>query len=82
VRTRELAVATNPFQVDHFIDGPNVARLRGGDESRGFQNKGYFTLWVRTAGEELVLVDRHSRKADLLALQTLLNSVSEPVDRS
>jgi hypothetical protein len=82
IRSRELAVPERPFVVDHFIDAPNVARLRGGEESRGFQNKGYFTLWSKTLEEELVLVDRHSRKADLLALQALLNSVSEAVDRT
>lgn len=82
VRNKLISVAAQPFQIDHFIDAPNVARMRGGEESRGFQNKGYFTLWAKKVDGSLVLVDRHSRKADLIALQALLNSVSEAVDRA
>jgi hypothetical protein len=66
-------LAADPFVVDHFIDAPNVARLKGGPEAVGFQNKGYFTLWARLEPAGVIRVDRHSRKSDLEALAALLS---------
>lgn len=60
------------FSVLHHLDSPNVARLRGGEEALGFQNKGYFTLWAHTTRGD-IMIDRHSRKVDLEALVALLN---------
>jgi hypothetical protein len=63
------------LSVDHFMDSPNVARLnrahRNSDELRGFENKGYFELHALSGGKSL-LIDRHSRKADLLKIKELL----------
>ncbi len=61
-----------PFAVDAFLNSPNLARLKGGEESAGFQNKGYFILWLNTKEGKRINIDRSSRKADLLKLEELL----------
>jgi hypothetical protein len=58
--------------VEPYISSPNIARMKGGDESGGFQNKGYYVLWLKIANGKRILIDRHSRKADLIKLRELL----------
>jgi hypothetical protein len=64
--------------VKHFMDSPNMAKLRaqqglGGVEAlKHFENKGYFELVIKTDQQKTVHIDRHSRKADLLKLKELL----------
>ena len=57
--------------IETFLDSPNVARMNRSPENAGFQNKGYFVLYLRK-GEKKIVLDRHSRKADLEKLKTLL----------
>ena len=64
--------------VESFLDSPNVARIKGDKESVGFQNRGYFVLWLKTPEGNKILVDRHSRKADLDKLKNLLETVIHP----
>jgi hypothetical protein len=64
--------------VEPFIDSPNVARMKGAPEGQGFQNKGYFVLWLRAENDKKILIDRHSRKADLEKLRKLLETVICP----
>lgn len=67
------------FEVKHFMDSPNMAKLRaqqglGGDEAmKHFENKGYFELRIVTDKKSSVHIDRHSRKADLVKLKDLLS---------
>lgn len=61
------------LSVDHFMDSPNMAKIYNKAELKGFENKGYFELHAKSKGK-IVLVDRHSRKADLIKLKDLLNS--------
>jgi hypothetical protein len=68
--------AENPFEVTPYLTSPNVARIKGGDEMTGFQNKGYFILWLTTHDGKKIIVDRHSRKADLSKLEILLQNLS------
>ncbi len=72
-RRRWILAPHEPFFIRHFLETPNMARLRGGDEALGFQNKGYFTLWARTRDGDEVEVDRHSRRADLEGVKSLLS---------
>jgi hypothetical protein len=58
--------------VEPFLDSPNVARMKGGEEARGFQNKGYFVLWLKSKEGKKIQIDRHSRKIDLDKLRELL----------
>jgi hypothetical protein len=71
-KTLELE-ENNPFSVDHYLDSPNVARKNQDDSLRAFQNQGYFTLRVSTKGKRSIVIDRHSRKADLKKIAQLLS---------
>jgi hypothetical protein len=64
----------NALIVDTFLDSPNVARMKANEENLGFQNKGYFILWLITDNGKKIALDRHSRKADLLKLQDMLET--------
>lgn len=71
-RSYQLASA-DAFSVGHFMDSPNMARLQGREDMRGFMNKGYFELFFKTQNGREVLLDRHSRKADLEKIKSLLS---------
>lgn len=71
-RTFELKESQS-FHIEHFMDSPNMAKITNDPELRGFQNKGHFELYATTADEKKVLVDRSSRKADLVKLQQILS---------
>lgn len=58
--------------VESFLSSPNVARMKGTEETTGFQNKGYFILWLQSKEGKRIQLDRHSRKADLEKLKALL----------
>lgn len=58
--------------IESFLSSPNVARMKGEEESAGFQNKGYFVLWLKAQSGQRIQIDRHSRKADLEKLKALL----------
>lgn len=64
--------AADAFSVNHFMDSPNVAKMKNEQELKGFENKGYFELHAIVDGKKL-FVDRSSRKADLLKLKDLLS---------
>lgn len=66
---------TSPFYIDHFLDSPNMARIKDEQKMVGFQNKGYFELFARVKAGAPILIDRHSRKADLQKLILLLETV-------
>lgn len=61
--------------IDPYLSSPNKARIQGTDEAAGFQNKGYFTIKLKTADGKTKLIDRHSRKVDLIKLEELLKLV-------
>jgi len=60
------------LKVAPLLTSPNMARLKGGEDCAGFQNKGYFVLWLETEDTKKILIDRHSRKTDLEKLKSLL----------
>jgi hypothetical protein len=63
---------TLPYTIAPYLSSPNLARIKANDEDSGFQNKGYYTLKLKTRDGKEVLIDRHSRKADLIKLEVLL----------
>lgn len=65
---------SDSLKVEPFLSSPNVARMKGGEESVGFQNKGYFILWLTSADGKRIQVDRHSRKVDLEKLKAMLEA--------
>jgi hypothetical protein len=62
----------NALTVEPYLSSPNIARMKGEESSTGFQNKGYFILWLKTKENMRIQVDRHSRKADLEKLKALI----------
>ena len=64
--------AIDSFNIGHFLDSPNMAKRQNKTELKGFENKGYFELFAISNKKEF-LVDRSSRKADLIKLQELLS---------
>ncbi len=65
------------LSVDPFLTSPNVARMNGNGDNLGFQNKGYFVLWLTDASGKKIALDRHSRKADLEKLKSLIENYSK-----
>ncbi|MGK0367776.1 MAG: phosphate/sulfate permease [Thermoproteota archaeon] len=59
------------FEISAYLDSPNMAKLEQKEEMRGFQNKGYFQLFL-FSNEKKILIDRSSRKADLTKMSKLL----------
>ncbi|MBC7538325.1 MAG: hypothetical protein H7281_05865 [Bacteriovorax sp.] len=63
--------SNDALSVDHFMDSPNMAKIHNVSELKHFENKGYFELHAMSGGKS-ILIDRHTRKADLLKLKELL----------
>lgn len=59
--------------IESFTGTPNIARRDQLEGSERHQNKGYYELYLHTSSGEKVLVDRHSRKIDLVKLKELLS---------
>ena len=67
-----LLESGDSLMVESFISSPNVARMSNTPDDAGFQNKGYFVLWLKTKEGKKIQLDRHSRKVDLDKLKILL----------
>lgn len=65
---------SDSFTVESFLSSPNVARMKADEGTTGFQNKGYFILWLNSKDGKRIQVDRHSRKVDLDKLKSLLEA--------
>lgn len=63
-----------PFVVDHFMDSPNVAKMQKNADLKAFENKGHFLLRAHLKDKKFILIDRHSRKADLVKIMELLKA--------
>lgn len=64
--------SADALKVEAFLDSPNVAKMKGDGENLGFQNKGYFILWLTLPDGKRIQLDRHSRKVDLEKLKKLI----------
>lgn len=60
--------------IEHFLESPNVAKMQNRPELRGFENKGYFELRA-IVGNKKKLIDRHSRRQDLVKIKDILSKV-------
>jgi hypothetical protein len=59
--------------IDHFLDSPNMAKLKADKNLRGFQNKGYFELKFKTIDGKTHFLDRHSKSEELENLKKILS---------
>ncbi len=71
-KTYELD-AKDAITIDHYMDSPNVAKMKQDPTMRGFENKGYFQLHAKLKSGKYIFVDRSNRKADLKKIQALLS---------
>lgn len=60
------------FEVHHHIDSPNMAKRKKKPELRAFENSGYFELYAVAGPKKKLLIDRHSRRADLQKMANLM----------
>ena len=67
-----LLKSSDSIEINHFSDGPNVAKIRQDHAMKGFENKGYFELFAIEPDNKKVFLDRHSRKADVAKMRDLL----------
>lgn len=67
-----LLEGSDDLSVESFISSPNMARMNSKEDNVGFQNKGYFILWLKSKDGKRIQIDRHSRKVDLEKLKGLL----------
>ncbi len=72
--------SNDAFEVNHFLDSPNMAKLRKqqglvapGVDLNHFENKGYFELLIVQSNDKKQVIDRHSRKVDLLKIKETLS---------
>lgn len=63
---------SDSLEIKHFMDSPNVAKMKQDPTLRGFENKGYFQLFAKDQNDKMILIDRASRKADLKKIVELL----------
>lgn len=69
-----LLESGDALTVEPFLSSPNVARMEAREDNVGFQNKGYFILWLKNKDGQRIQIDRHSRKTDLEKLKKLIES--------
>ncbi len=71
-RTYEISNPSNLF-VNHFIDSPNMARIKDEKALKAFQNRGYYELLLNV-DKKTILIDRHSNHSALIKLKKILES--------
>lgn len=64
--------SSDSIDLNHFLDSPNVAKMRRDAAMKGFENKGYFETYATDKNDKKIFIDRHSRKADMIKLCELL----------
>mgnify|MGYP003641122464 FL=1 len=61
------------FTLEHYLDSPNMARLEGKLDMKGFENKGYFELFAISSEDKLIQIDRCSQRRELVKLKEILS---------
>lgn len=74
IYTRSYPVKTiTHFSIEHFLDSPNLAKLRGEAENRAFENRGYYVLKLNRSHDS-IMIDRHSQKNELEKIKSILEN--------
>ncbi len=71
-RTEIELTPSSPFEVRHFLDSPNRARIEDKPELKAFKNQGYFYLLGNLANGGEIIIDRHNSRKYLGKLKALL----------
>lgn len=65
--------ANDAFYVEHFLDSPNVAKMKNDPTLRGFENKGHYQLWIKLSNDKDLVIDKAARKIDLEKMKSILS---------
>ena len=60
------------FTTSHFLNSPNLARIKKDPSMRAFENQGHWELYAKLQDGKDVLLDRTHRKADLQKISKML----------
>jgi len=66
-------------KIHHFLGTPNLARINKDIELKNFENKGYFELIYSASNQSFIVIDRSSRKDDLIELKKLINQFLQAI---
>jgi len=70
IRSRKYDFLT--FEVRHFLTSPNMAKIKKETNTRSFENRGHYILVGYLKNNKEVMIDRHTNKADLVGLKSLI----------
>jgi hypothetical protein len=74
LKTHHIEIsADNQLTLIHLLDSPNVAKAQKKDGMAGFENRGYYQVFVNDTSGKRVLVDRNSRRGEMKKLVKLLS---------
>jgi hypothetical protein len=62
------------LEIGHFLDSPNVAKIRDDKDMKAFANRGHYELYARAQNDKTILIDRNSRPGELKKLKSLLSN--------
>lgn len=72
-KTFPLNEAGPHFEVKHYMGSPNIAKMKGETKMRGFQNHGYYQLFLTDNKGLTHLIDRSSQKNLIDKVKELLS---------
>ncbi len=74
IRTQKIPYSSaDSLEVGHFIDSPNMARIKDDRAMKAFYNRGYHELVFKpTNSDKQIIIDRAARKADLVKIKELM----------
>ncbi|MCB9092255.1 MAG: hypothetical protein H6621_00870 [Halobacteriovoraceae bacterium] len=63
---------TAQWGINHFIDSPNIAKIKDDRALKAFYNRGYYELHLFLEGDKKIFVDRQSQKKSLEKIKQML----------
>ncbi len=74
VRTQKIPYGPlDTLEISHFIDSPNMARIKDDRALKSFYNRGYHELVLKSKNaRDSIILDRATRKADLEKIKKLI----------
>ncbi|GAB4016761.1 MAG: hypothetical protein Fur0010_16780 [Bdellovibrio sp.] len=73
-KTTYLLTSKEAIELAHFMDSPNMARIKHEKGLEAFENRGYFEAIIICEKRGKVAIDRHSQKHDIKKFIELLKS--------
>lgn len=61
------------FEIKHYLDSPNIAKISENKDLKAFENRGYFQIFATDESGKIHFIDRSSQKNQLKNLVALLS---------